>query len=82
MLYYHCIITTLTLKGVHGTFFNLEITITESTFVCKLLDNRVLFPFSIVTMSHIERNIPKNKIFFIQQSNVSFEDLLNQLYAS
>ena len=39
-------------------------------FIYKLFNKRNYFPFSIVIMSHIERNIPQN--VFIQKSKVNF----------
>lgn len=46
-------------SGNHGTFLNLDITISEGRFIYKLYDKRDDFPFSIVRMPHIDSNIPE-----------------------
>ena len=55
----------------HATFLNLDITIRKGTFIHRLFDKRDLFPFLILRMPYIESMIPQ-KIFFTQQSKVSF----------
>ena len=50
-------------QGDHATFLNLDITIMEATFICKLIDKKDSLPFSIVGIPHIESNIPQN-IFY------------------
>ena len=47
-------------QGDNATFLNLDTTIKEGTFIYKLFDKRDSCSFSIVRMSHIERNIPEN----------------------
>ena len=44
----------------HATFLNLDITIKDGTFICKLFDKRDSFLFSVVRMPHIASNIPQN----------------------
>ena len=46
------------LQGEHASFLNLDVTINDGTFICKLFDRRDFFPFSIVRTSHIESNTP------------------------
>ena len=43
----------------HVTFLNLDITIKKGTLLYKLFGKRNSFPFSIVRMPYIERNIPQ-----------------------
>ena len=50
-------------SGLHASFLNLDITITEGKFIYKLFDKRDDFPFSIVRMPHVSSNIPEN-IFY------------------
>ena len=71
-------------SGVHASFLNLDITIRDGIFVCKLFDKRDAFPFSIVSMPYTSGNIPVN-IFYsalvgeflrIARSTLLYEDFL------
>ena len=53
----------LKLKGNHATLLNLDTSIKEESFKYKLFDKRDCFPFSVVKMLHIERNIPQNSFY-------------------
>ena len=50
-------------SGIHATFLNLDISISNRRFVYKLFDKRDSFPFFIVRMPHMDSNIPKS-IFY------------------
>ena len=50
-------------SGVHATFLNLDLTISEGIFIYKLFDKRDAFPFSIVRMPYTSSNIPET-IFY------------------
>ena len=71
-------------SGIHATFLNLDISISNRRFVYKLFDKRDSFPFFIVRMPHMDSNIPKS-IFYsslvgeflrIGRSTLLFEDFL------
>ena len=69
-------------SGIHATFLNLDISISNQRFVYKLFDKRDSFPFFIVRMPHMYSNILKS-IFYsslvgeflgIGRSTLLFED--------
>ena len=50
-------------SGTHATFLNLDIMVKDGVFIYKLFDKRDAFPFFIVCMTYVDRNIPKT-IFY------------------
>ena len=50
-------------QGNHATLLNLGITVKEGTFIYKLFNKRVSFPFSIIGMLQLKSNISQ-KIFY------------------
>ena len=51
-------------SGKHATFLNLDITVKDGVFICKLFDKRDVFPFFIVRMPYIDSIIPKLLFYF------------------
>ena len=51
-------------KGQHTTVLDLNIRIQDNIFLCKLLGKRNTFPFFVVHMHYLPRNIPSS-IFYI-----------------
>ena len=49
--------------GLHASFLNLDISISDGTFIFKLYDKRDAFPFHIIRMPHMSSNIPRS-IFY------------------
>ena len=49
--------------GTHTTFLNLDITVKDGVFICKLFDKRDTFPLFIICIPDIGSNIPKS-IFY------------------
>ena len=47
-------------SGKHLTFLNLDMTIKDGVFICKLFDKHDAFPFFIVCMPYIDSNISKS----------------------
>ena len=50
-------------SGTHATFLNLDITVKDGVFIYKIFDKRDAFPFFIIRMTYIARNMPKS-IFY------------------
>ena len=50
-------------SGVHATFLELDITISDAVFVFKLFDKRDDFPFSIIRMPDLTGNIPHHVFY-------------------
>ena len=50
-------------SGTHATFLNLDITVKNGVFIYKIFDKRDAFPFFIIRMTYIARNMPKS-IFY------------------
>ena len=71
-------------KGNHVTFLELDITIEDGRFIYKLFDKRDKFPFPIVRMPDLGRNIPSHvfygsafsKFLRIARATLRYQDFL------
>ena len=50
-------------SGLHATFLELDITVSDAVFVFKLFDKRDGFPFSIIRMPDLTGNIPHHVFY-------------------
>ena len=71
-------------QGDRATFLDLDISISENTFIYKLFDKRDAFPFTIVRMPYFTSNIPsfifygsfKSEILRIAKNTLNYNDFL------